>query len=177
VAMSHSTILRNRRATNPDRPGDHPIARSTGILQAKNFSNLPHRQSLGGHRTSPLREPQRRTLPRSDCRQRFPSHPINRVAAFRRNRWPLCLGFRTPRRVAQIQAIISSPLVSGASRREVSRRVLGDVGRGAAGQLRPPHPDFMHGAANAITSKSRQVSVVETVVDLESAREKRQKAQ
>jgi len=38
------------------------------------------------------------------------------------------------------------------------------------------HPDFMHGAANAITSKSRQVSVVETVVDLESAREKRQKA-
>jgi integrase len=38
------------------------------------------------------------------------------------------------------------------------------------------HPDFMHGAAKAITSKSRQVSVVETVVDLESAREKRQKA-
>lgn len=38
------------------------------------------------------------------------------------------------------------------------------------------HPDFMHGAANAITSKSRQVSVVETVVDLESAREKRRKA-
>jgi hypothetical protein len=37
------------------------------------------------------------------------------------------------------------------------------------------HPDFMHGAANAITSKSRQVSVIETVVDLESAREKRQK--
>jgi integrase len=38
------------------------------------------------------------------------------------------------------------------------------------------HPDFLHGAANAITSKHR-VSVVETVVDLESAREKRQKAQ
>ncbi|MGC1562842.1 MAG: site-specific integrase, partial [Bradyrhizobium sp.] len=38
------------------------------------------------------------------------------------------------------------------------------------------HPDFMHGAAKAITSKSRQVSVVETVVVLESAREKRQKA-
>jgi hypothetical protein len=37
-------------------------------------------------------------------------------------------------------------------------------------------PDFMHGAANAITSKPPQVSVVETVVDLESAREKRQKA-
>jgi integrase len=31
------------------------------------------------------------------------------------------------------------------------------------------HPDFLHGAANAITSKHR-VSVVESVVDLESAR-------
>lgn len=38
------------------------------------------------------------------------------------------------------------------------------------------HPDFLHGAANAITSKHR-VSVVESVVDLEDAREKRQKAQ
>src|SRR3984957_1516180 len=37
------------------------------------------------------------------------------------------------------------------------------------------HPDFLHGAANAITSKHR-VSVAETVVDLEKAREKRQKA-
>jgi hypothetical protein len=37
------------------------------------------------------------------------------------------------------------------------------------------HPDFLHGAANAITSKHR-VSVVESVVDLESARERRQKA-
>jgi hypothetical protein len=38
------------------------------------------------------------------------------------------------------------------------------------------HPDFLHGAANAITSKHR-VSVVESVIDLEDAREKRQKAQ
>jgi len=37
------------------------------------------------------------------------------------------------------------------------------------------HPDFPQGAANAITSKHR-VSVVETVVDLESAQEKRQNA-
>jgi hypothetical protein len=36
------------------------------------------------------------------------------------------------------------------------------------------HPDFLHGAANAITTKHR-VSVVESVVELESAREKRQK--
>jgi hypothetical protein len=37
------------------------------------------------------------------------------------------------------------------------------------------HPDFLHGAAHAITSKHR-VSVIESVVDLEDAREKRQKA-
>src|SRR5882762_5639405 len=56
-------ILRNRRATNSERSGDHPIARPTGILQAKNFSNLPHRQSLGGHRTSHCVNRKRRTLP------------------------------------------------------------------------------------------------------------------
>jgi hypothetical protein len=50
------------------------------------------------------------------------------------------------------------------------------VCRGAAGNLWPHHPDFLHGAANAITSKHR-VSVVETVVGLENARERRQKAQ
>src|SRR4051812_19363859 len=38
------------------------------------------------------------------------------------------------------------------------------------------HPDFLHDAANAITSRHR-VSVVESVVGLEDAREKRQKAQ
>src|SRR6266567_657624 len=35
---------------------------------------------------------QRETLPRSDCRQRNPLHPIHRVAVFDRNRWPLSLG-------------------------------------------------------------------------------------
>jgi len=39
------------------------------------------------------------------------------------------------------------------------------------------HPDYMQGAANAITAKRRPVPVVETVVSLESARERRQKAQ
>jgi hypothetical protein len=38
------------------------------------------------------------------------------------------------------------------------------------------HPDFLHGAANAITTKPR-VSVVETAVGLEDARERRQKAE
>jgi superfamily I DNA/RNA helicase len=43
------------------------------------------------------------------------------------------------------------------------------------GTYRHHHPDFLHGAANAIASKHR-VSVVESVVELESARERRQKA-
>jgi hypothetical protein len=77
---------------NPDRSGDHPLARPAGVLQAQNFSNLPHRQSLGGHRTSHCANRKRTTLPRSDCRQRSPPHPINRVAAFVRNRWPLSIG-------------------------------------------------------------------------------------
>ena len=31
-------------------------------------------------------------MPCSDCRQRSPFHPINRVAAFDRNHWPLWIG-------------------------------------------------------------------------------------
>ena len=60
--------------------------------QAQNFSYLPHRQSLGGHRCLPLLESPWESLPASDRRQRPPLHPIHRVAAFDRNRRPLCLG-------------------------------------------------------------------------------------
>jgi hypothetical protein len=31
-----------------------PFAHAKGVPQSQNFSNLPHRRSLGGHRTSPL---------------------------------------------------------------------------------------------------------------------------
>jgi hypothetical protein len=67
------------------------LAQSAGVLQAQNFSNLPHRQSLGGHQTS-LANRNRRTVPGSDCRQRSPNHPINRVAAYVRRRGPLSVG-------------------------------------------------------------------------------------
>ena len=40
----------------------------------------------------PFATRKRRTLPGSDCRQRSPPHPINRVAAFVRNRWPPSIG-------------------------------------------------------------------------------------
>jgi hypothetical protein len=92
-------IFRDRRAADPDRSGDHPLARPTGVLQAQDFSNLPHRQSLGGHQTS-LCESQKKdrarlrlptTLPESPHQQggRLPS---DWVAAFDRNRWPLSIG-------------------------------------------------------------------------------------
>ena len=101
----------DRRAPDPDRARDHPNARPAGILQAQNFSYLPHRQSLRGHRSHPPSlEPQRDDLASLRyCRQPSPSHPIHRwppsigmggrfpsdsVAAFRRNQWPLCVGFR-----------------------------------------------------------------------------------
>jgi hypothetical protein len=38
------------------------------------------------------------------------------------------------------------------------------------------HPDYMQGAASTITAKTRTNSVVDTVVSLESVRERRQKA-
>ena len=86
-------VLPDRRAPNPNRSCDHPIARPAGILQAQNFPDLRHRQSLRGHRRFPLCwNCKGATLPRSDCRQRSPPHPIHRVAAFDRNRWPLSLG-------------------------------------------------------------------------------------
>src|SRR5258706_6548210 len=40
----------------------------------------------------PFANRKRRTLPGSDCRQRSPDHPINRVAAFGRIGWPLSFG-------------------------------------------------------------------------------------
>jgi HK97 family phage major capsid protein len=47
-------VLSDHRAADPQRLGNHPGARPAGVLQAQNFSYLPHRQSLGGHRSLPL---------------------------------------------------------------------------------------------------------------------------
>src|SRR5207245_852785 len=111
--------FRDRCAADPDRLGDHPGARPTGILQAQNFSNLPHRQSLGGHRTSPCWFAKGGPCPVqiADNGTRFtlstgwpPSIGIGGrfrsdwVAAFRRNQWPPWLGFRIARRRRWIRA-------------------------------------------------------------------------
>jgi hypothetical protein len=65
------------------------------------------------------------TLPRSDCRQRNPLHPIHRVAAFDRNWWPLSLGLSgrfpsesvaalaripQPHRVARLLRLLRDPV-------------------------------------------------------------------
>ncbi len=100
-----ANIFPDRRAADSDRSSDHPLARPTGVLQAQNFSNLPHRQSLGGHQTS-LCESQKEDLARRRLPTTFPTSPHQQggrfrsdwVAAFRRNRWPHWLGFRPPGR-------------------------------------------------------------------------------
>src|SRR5207244_4094780 len=105
-----ANVFRDRCAADPDRLGEHPGARPTGTLQAQNFSNLPHRQSLGGHRTSPCWFAKGGPCPVqiADNATRFtlstgwpPSIGIGGrfrsdwVAAFRRNQWPPWLGFRS----------------------------------------------------------------------------------
>ena len=81
------------------------------MLQTQNFSNLAHRQSLGGHRTS-LAFLAKGTVPQltADVEptfrppQRWPAWlgiggrlPSERVARLARNHRPLCLGIRTLR--------------------------------------------------------------------------------
>src|SRR6266516_7808781 len=105
-----ANVFRDRCAADPDRLSDHSGARPTCILQAQNFSSLPHRQSLGGHRTSPCWFAKGGPCPVqiADNGTRFtlstgwpPSIGIGGrfrsdwVAAFRRNQWPPWLGFRT----------------------------------------------------------------------------------
>src|SRR5439155_4852384 len=105
-----ANVFRDRCAADPDRLGDHPGARPTGILQAQNFSNLPHRQSLGGHRTSPCWFAKGGPCPvqiadNGTCFTLSTGWPpsigiggrfrSDWVAAFRRNQWPPWLGFRT----------------------------------------------------------------------------------
>ena len=92
-------ILANRRPAQPGRDGDLPLAHAKGVPQSQNFSNLSHRRSLGGHRTSPcmaakevssaIRSPTSRASGRAHQGGRLRSEW---VADFRRNRWPDCLG-------------------------------------------------------------------------------------
>jgi hypothetical protein len=73
---------------------DRAITRSVAphaYFRRRYLSNLPYRQSLGGHRVS-FANRKEGTVPSPDSRQRSPPHPFNRVAALPRNRWPLSIG-------------------------------------------------------------------------------------
>ena len=86
-------------SADPDRDSDLPLAHAKGVPQSQNFANLPHRRSLGGHRTSPcmaakgassaIRSPTSRTSGRAHHGGRLQTEW---VADFRRNRWPDCVG-------------------------------------------------------------------------------------
>jgi len=66
-------------------PTDLTITRSlapTGVLQAQNFSNLPHRQSLGRHQTS-FCESQKKDLARLKLPTTFPVLPYQQGGRLR----------------------------------------------------------------------------------------------
>ena len=114
-------VFRDRRAADAERPRDHPLTDAAGVLQTKNFSNLAHRQSLGGHRTS-LACMSEETLPASRSPttltpRRYPRRPACRgtggrlaqesVAAFPRNPRPPCRGIcRTAPKVSSMSSVI-----------------------------------------------------------------------
>ena len=92
-------IFADRRPADPDRYRDLPLAHAKGVPQSQNFSNLPHRRSLGGHRTSPCMAAKGASSAIRSPTARASGHPHKGgrlqsewVADFRRNRWPDCVG-------------------------------------------------------------------------------------
>jgi hypothetical protein len=94
-------ILADRRAPDPKRLRDQPLARPAGMLQTKYFSNLAHRQSLGRHPIPSLslrRHGSRGQI--ANLESKYPCSGVagggplrsESVAAFRRNQWPASVG-------------------------------------------------------------------------------------
>jgi hypothetical protein len=72
---------------------DRAITRSLAphaSFRRRYFSNLPYRQSLGGHRVSFANRKEGPCPAQTSTGS--PPHPFNRVAALPRNRWPLSIG-------------------------------------------------------------------------------------
>jgi hypothetical protein len=84
-------ILANCRPAQPGRDGDLPLAHAKGVPQSQNFSNLPHRRSLGGHRTSPCMAAKGASSAIRSSTARA-SACLTRAAGFNRNGWPTSVG-------------------------------------------------------------------------------------
>ena len=85
-------ILGHRVAADSDRGSDLPVALAAGVLEAKNFSDLAHGQSLSGHRHSPATLPDRACPRWTTARRPPPQRPV-RVAGLPRNGWLAWTGF------------------------------------------------------------------------------------
>ena len=84
-------ILADRRTAYPNRHRDLPLAHPKGVAQSQNFSNLAHRRSLGGHRTSPCLVAKEAASAIRSPTARASHHP-HRVAGLHRNGWPTSVG-------------------------------------------------------------------------------------
>ena len=84
-------IFADCRSAHPNRDGDLPLANAKGVPQSQNFSNLPHRRSLGGHRTSPCMVAKGASSAIRSPTARASDRP-HRVAGFNRNGWPTSVG-------------------------------------------------------------------------------------
>ena len=85
-------ILADRRPAQPCRDRDLPLTHAKRVPQSQNFSNLPHRRSLGGHRTSPCMAAKGASSAIRSPTSRASDRHITRAAGFNRNVWPTSVG-------------------------------------------------------------------------------------
>src|SRR5215468_1026349 len=107
-------------------PTDRAITRSLApqAYFRRRTSRTFRIDNLSAGITPPLRIAKGGTLPGSDCRQRSPLHPINRVTAFVRIEWPLSFGLagRVPSEsVAALARIPQSSKAHRGTRPDFSR--------------------------------------------------------
>src|SRR6266851_3160467 len=104
-------------------PTDRAITRSLAPLAyfRRRTSRIFRIDNLSAGIRPPFANRKRRTLPGSDCRQRSPNHPINRVAAFVRIRWPLSIGLSGRFPSESVAALPRIPHIEAQVRRKGSR--------------------------------------------------------
>src|SRR4051812_5737509 len=89
-------ILGNRVAADPDRRSNLVTAPAADMLEAKNFSDLTHRQSLGWHGALSLSF-ERAPAVGGRLPANRPAYPRSGAAGLPRNRWLVSVGIRLSR--------------------------------------------------------------------------------